>query len=152
MFWFAGGKAADSGTTANIGVERGRWGEDAAVSYLKRNGFEIMERNVRPFRRDRRLEIDIVAVERETGTVVFVEVKQHAAVSPFARRMRSVDIRKRRNLRTACDAWRRLNGWKGAFRFDVVEVYGVPGGGAPVIDHIDRVAMFAPRGRFVKWK
>ena len=41
--------------------------------------------------------------------------------------------------------------WGGAFRFDVIEVYGEPGGGRPVVDHIERVNLFAKRERFVKW-
>ena len=78
-------------------------------------------------------------------------MKQHAKPSPYSRRLRSVDKRKRENLRRACNAWRRVNRWHGAFRFDVIEVYGVPEGGRPVIDHIEKVDLFAKRGRFVKW-
>ena len=135
----------------NLGVEHGAWGESVAAAHLRRNGFEILERNARPVGRDERLEIDIVAWDRKRDEMVFVEVKQHAAVSPYARRLRSVDRRKRRNLRRACNAWRRVNKWSGAFRFDVVEVYGVPEGGAPVIDHIANVALFAASDRFVDW-
>ena len=83
--------------------------------------------------------------------MVFVEVKQHAKPSPYSRRLRSVDKRKRENLRRACNAWRRVNRWHGAFRFDVIEIYGVPEGGSPVIDHIEKVDLFAKRDRFVKW-
>ena len=136
---------------ANLGVERGAWGEDVAAEYLRRGGFEIIERNRCPDRSDGRLEIDIVAWDRRTDTMVFVEVKQHAAVSPYARRLRSVNRRKKRNLLRACNAWRRANKWRGAFRFDVIEVYGVPEGGRPVVDHIPNVELFAKRGRFVNW-
>ena len=83
--------------------------------------------------------------------MVFIEVKQHASLSPYARRLQSVNKRKRMNLRRACNAWRRTNRWHGAFRFDVIEIYGVPGGGEPVIDHISNVELFAKRGRFVNW-
>ena len=135
----------------NPGVLHGDWGEDVAAEYLRRGGFEIIERNTHPVRDDQRLEIDIVAWERKTDTIVFVEVKQHATLSPYARRLRSVDRRKRENLRRACNAWRRTNRWHGAYRFDVIEIYGTPDGGRPVIDHIERVELFARRGRFVKW-
>lgn len=137
--------------SANIGVRHGRWGEDVAVEYLRRGGFEIVERNTRPVRNDQRLEIDIVAWDRKSDTIVFVEVKQHSAFSPYARRLRSVDRRKKENVRRACVAWRILNKWRGAYRFDVIEIYGTPDGGRPVIDHIDNVELFAHRGRFVKW-
>ena len=135
----------------NIGVLHGEWGENEAVAYLRRHGYEIVERNSRPVERDERLEIDLVAWDRRNDAMVFVEVKQHAKPSPYSRRLRSVDKRKRENLRRACNAWRRVNRWHGAFRFDVIEVYGVPEGGRPVIDHIEKVDLFAKRGRFVKW-
>ena len=135
----------------NIGVLHGAWGEAVAVDHLRRHGYEIVDRNSRPVERDERLEIDIVAWDRRKDAMVFVEVKQHAKPSPYARRLQSVDKRKRMNLRRACNAWRRTNKWRGAFRFDVIEIYGVPGGGKPVIDHISDVALFAKRGRFVKW-
>ncbi len=135
----------------NPGVVHGCWGEDIAVNYLYCNGYDIIERNVRPHRHDRRLEIDIVAVERETSTIVFVEVKQHAKISKYSRRLQSIDYRKRLNLRRACNAWRRQMKWKGAFRFDVIEIYGVPEGGRPIVDHIQRVNLFPVKGRFVNW-
>ena len=135
----------------NVGVLNGAWGEAVAVEHLRRRGYEIVDRNSRPVARDERLEIDIVAWDRRKDAMVFVEVKQHASMSPYARRLRSVDRRKRMNLRRACNAWRRTNKWRGAFRFDVIEIYGVPGGGKPVIDHIPDVELFAKPGRFVKW-
>lgn len=135
----------------NVGVCHGEWGEAVAVDYLHRNGFDILERNIRPVVKDKRLEIDIVALEKATGTVVFVEVKQHSHLSRYSRRLRSVDHRKRVNLRRACNAWRRMRKWSGAFRFDVIEIYGTPEGGAPVIDHITRENLFVRKDRFVKW-
>jgi len=135
----------------NVGVAHGAWGEDVAVEYLRRGGFEIVDRNPRPVEDDARLEIDIVAWERNSDTMVFVEVKQHAELSPYARRLRSIDRGKKNNLRRACNAWRRINKWHGGFRFDVIEIYGVPEGGRPVIDHIHNVELFARKGRFVNW-
>ena len=135
----------------NVGVVHGEWGEAVATEFLRRSGFEIVDRNSCPVAKDGRLEIDIVAWDRRSDTMVFVEVKQHAQLSPYARRLRSVDRRKRDNLRRACNAWRRVNKWHGAYRFDVIEIYGVPEGGRPVIDHIPNVALFARPERFVKW-
>ena len=150
-----GGKGKVMGDTVtqaeNVGQMHGAWGEDVAVEFLRRRGFEIIDRNSRPVKDDERLEIDVVAWDRASDTMVFVEVKQHARISPYARRLRSIDRRKRQNLRRACGSWRRVNRWLGAYRFDVVEVYGAPGGGRPVVDHIRNVELFPPRGRFVKW-
>lgn len=141
-------KRPDSG---NVGVEHGMWGECVAADYLRRGGFSILERNSHPYKKDERLEIDIVALDKRNNTIVFVEVKQHATLSRYSRRLRSVNRRKKENLRRACNAWRRGKKWKGAFRFDVIEIYGTPEGGSPIIDHIERVELFARRGRFVKW-
>ena len=138
-------------TGKNVGQRNGAWGEEVAAEHLRRHGFEIIDRNSRPAASDRRLEIDIVAWERASDTMVFVEVKQHRSISPYARRLRAIDRRKRQNLRRVFNAWRRINRWQGAFRFDVVEVYGEPGGGRPVVDHIANVELFPSRGRFVKW-
>jgi len=135
----------------NLGVRHGEWGEAMAVEHLRRHGFEIIERNVHPVTNDQRLEIDIIAWDRASDALVFIEVKQHKAISPFARRMRSVDRRKRENLRRACVTWKCANKWNGAVRFDVMEVYGVPEGGRPVIDHIRNVHLFGRRDRFVRW-
>jgi len=138
-------------TNGNLGVRHGEWGEAMAVDHLRRHGFVIVERNVRPVERDRRLEIDVIAWERESDTLVFVEVKQHKTLSPYARRLQSVDRRKRENLRRACVTWKCVNKWNGSVRFDVVEIYGVPEGGEPVIDHIRNVHLFGRADRFVRW-
>ena len=135
-----------------LGGRNGRWGEDRACDYLRACGYEIFERNVNPCVRDGRLEIDIVAYERASDTLVFVEVKQHKSHSPFQSRLRSVDKRKLRNLRLACNAWRRTNGWRTGYRFDVIEIYGEPGGVRPVIDHIEDVALFTPKNQFINWR
>ena len=111
----------------------------------------IVDSNACPVEKDRRLEIDLVAWDEATDTMVFVEVKQHATLTPYGRRLRSVDRSKRVNLRRACNAWRRVNKWRGSFRFDVIEIYGTPEGGRPVIDHIEKVNLFAKPNRFVKW-
>ena len=136
---------------SNLGVERGAWGESVASEYLRRAGFVIVDRNVRPVERDERLEVDIIAWDPERDEMTFVEVKQHADLTPYGRRLRSVDRRKQQNLLLACNAWRRINKWAGACRFDVIEIYGVPGGGKPVIDHIPNVRLFAKPERFVNW-
>lgn len=135
----------------NVGVAHGEWGEDVAVDYLRRGGYEIVDRNARPVKADRRLEIDIVAFDWKNDAMVFFEVKQHASHASYERRLRSIDKRKRQNLRRACDAWRRTNRWHGGFRFDVIEVYGEPGR-RPEIDHISHLDLFAKRGRFVRWE
>lgn len=135
----------------DIGNIRGEWGEDVATEFLRRGGYQIVDRNARPVEADARYEIDIVAYDHLYDTMVFFEVKQHATRSPYQRRLRNINKRKRQALRRACNAWRRANKWKGDFRFDVIEVYGVPGCKAE-IDHIPHVELFAHKGRFVHWE
>ena len=136
----------------NVGVRNGVWGEDVAVEYLRRAGFQIVDRNSCPVERDRRLEIDLVAWDPKSDAMVFVEVKQHAAKSPFATRLRSVDRRKRDLLRRACRTWIAKERWTGAYRFDVIEVYGTPNAACRAeIDHIPGVRLFEKTERFVDW-
>lgn len=136
----------------NLSVGHGCWGETKACEFLRAKGYEIFERNVTPYDRDRRLEIDIVAYERESDTLVFIEVKQHKTMSEYARRLRSVDRRKIRNLRLACNAWRRLNHWEKGFRFDVLQIYGAPETGLSGIDHIESVMLFDNTQTQVNWR
>lgn len=135
----------------NKSVANGRWGEDVAAAALRLKGYVIVDRNIRPCVYDGRLEIDIVAYDREADAMVFVEVKQHMQKSPQQRRLRSIDKKKLRNLRRAFNAWRRKNRWNGAYRFDVIEIYGEPGCKKPEVDHIERVNIFVPAERFVRW-
>ena len=137
----------------NEGVRNGAWGENVAVEFLRVHGYEIVDRNVRPCARDRRLEIDVVAYDRMFDVMAFVEVKQHAARSLYARRLRSVDRRKMDLLRRACRTWIAKEHWSGGYRFDVIEVYGSPGSSARAeIDHVPGVRLFERPGRFVDWK
>ncbi len=52
--------------------ERGRIGEDAAVGFLRRSGYRIIERNYR----GARYEVDVIA--REGEVLAFIEVKMRA--------------------------------------------------------------------------
>lgn len=128
---------------------RGRWGEDCAVAYLKRRGWVVVGRNVRPCVADRRCEIDIIVRSRDHRTILFVEVKTHCSHSTWANRLWSVDRRKKGVLLRACTNWILRNKWHGNFRFDVVEVYGSPNvSTAPEIDHLENVRLFPPKWRF----
>lgn len=135
----------------NVGVRNGAWGEDTAVAHLRGEGYVIVERNSRPCRGDRRLEIDIVAYDRPADAMVFVEVKQHKSHREGESALRGVDRRKMANLRRAFEAWRRLHRWRGSYRFDVIEVFGSPGCARPEVRHMDRIGIFTPPERFVRW-
>jgi putative endonuclease len=101
---------------------RGREGEAAAEAYLKRCGHRILARNVTYARG----EVDLVAQEKRTGTLCFVEVRsrdmaagREARVSPEE----SVTLAKRRRVISAARKYmadRHLTDV--AVRFDVVAV------------------------------
>ncbi len=146
-----GGKGVLMGA-ANIGVMHGAWGEEVASEALRRKGYKILARNARPCAWDRRLEIDIVAYDRETDTLTFVEVKQHAQHVPCETRLRSVNARKKRLLKVACNTWRKLHHWAGSYRFDVIQVFGVPGQSVPEVDHLRHVNLFTSPTRVVNWE
>ncbi len=150
---FAARGGAEGGRgAANIGVTHGAWGEDVAAEVLRLKGYKILARNVRPCTWDLRFEIDIVAYDREAETLTFVEVKQHSHHSPYERRLRSITARKKRLLKVACNTWRKMHHWAGNYRFDVIQVFGVPGCGAPEVDHIQHVNLFVPRERAINWE
>ena len=137
----------------NVGVVHGAWGEERAVEYLRAQGYVIVERNVRPCAWDARLEIDIIAYQKEIDTLVFVEVKQHKAHEERQRRLRSITRKKKDLLRRAFRAWLLKNRWHGNYRFDVIEVYGTPEScGQAEIDHVERVRIFVKGERYVNWK
>ncbi|MBR0507504.1 MAG: YraN family protein [Clostridia bacterium] len=99
-------------------ADTGKTGERLAARHLKRNGYRVLERNYRAHRH----EIDLIAREKRTGTVVFVEVKTRTPGS-FGRPMEAVDASKQRFLRLAAEAWLLENGGAAQpCRFDVIEV------------------------------
>ncbi len=110
--------------------ELGRKGEAAAADYLKRFGWEILERN---WRWDRG-EVDIVAHAASTpeNCVTFVEVKTRMARSddeepaPEA----AVDYEKRRRYVDAARHYMMLHPRFESARFDAIAITAREGGGA----------------------
>lgn len=99
-------------------LDTGRKGERIAARWLKRHGCRILERNYRAGR----YEIDLIAAEKATDTVVFVEVKTRSE-GGTGRPSDAVNAQKRRFLRLAADRWRREHdAFERRMRFDVIEV------------------------------
>lgn len=69
--------------------ELGKWGEDRATDYLVSNGYIIRDRNWR----HNHLELDIVAIDTQTDTLVFVEVKTRSS-DLFGHPSQAVDLKK----------------------------------------------------------
>ena len=116
--------------------QTGRRGERAAERFLAKHGYRVLARNVTY----RQGEVDLVARERATGTVCFVEVRsrrladgQDALVEPEA----TVTLRKRRRVASAAKKFladRRAT--DRAVRFDVITVrFDADGRGRPDVRH-----------------
>ena len=93
---------------------RGKIGEDDAVSWLERQGYRVVERNVV----NHGGEIDVVAYEE--GTVCFVEIKARAS-DAYGLAIEAVDLRKQRRISRAAALYLAMKGPRDApCRFDVL--------------------------------
>jgi len=97
-------------------------GEHAAAKYLRRNGYTIITRNLRlPMG-----EIDILCLEKSTGTIVIVEVKARAfdansprQIDPIA----SITQKKQAKLRSLAHAIKKMPQYASEpIRIDAVSV------------------------------
>lgn len=95
---------------------KGAVGEDMAAQFLAKLGYEILHRNLRLSH----LEIDLIC--RDTGTLVFVEVK-HAPSGNFGHPATWIDEKKKERLRRAAEIYIdkfRITGMD--IRFDAVTI------------------------------
>jgi putative endonuclease len=107
----------------------GRSGEDAAVRYLKKHRYTIVERGFRMLRG----EIDIVA--RDGPTIVFVEVKTRRGLG-FGPPAASVTPAKQRQIRRIAQAYLARRGRAAEYcRFDVISLV-VDGDGSVRLEHV----------------
>jgi putative endonuclease len=98
-----------------MSTEKGRKAEEAACRYLKRRGYEILDRN----RRLGRGELDIVAIKGEI--LVFVEVKAHKQRDSSLMAMHAVKCER---FISAANTWLGLHDLYAQFqcRFDLMIV------------------------------
>ncbi len=97
----------------------GSKGEDLAVRYLKRHGYNILERN---FSAGKVGEIDIIAMDGEYLCFVEVRLRKRTDYGTPAQTVTSV---KRNRIIRAAQCYLMRKGLENCpIRFDVVEVYG----------------------------
>ncbi len=98
----------------------GTRGEIAAEKFLRVRGYKVLARNARTPRG----EIDLVVEERESGSIVLVEVKSRVIKDDSAfRGERAVNQAKRRRLLAIAQHLRRANGWLDRpIRIDIIVV------------------------------
>lgn len=115
-------------------AELGALGEQLATEHLARLGLQILTRNWRC----RYGELDVIAVDPATGTVVFVEVKTRTG-DGFGGLAYAVTEQKVRRLRRLVAAW--LGGQDQRFAAIRIDVIGVRVGRrrTPEITHLQGV-------------
>lgn len=111
----------------------GRWGETEGANYLVRQGYQVLERNVRtPYG-----EIDLVACQdtKEGPVVVFVEVKTRTG-DDFGYPEEAVTALKRSHLLSAAQDYIFSHpDLSDQWRIDVLAIRRDPTGGEPEILH-----------------
>ena len=115
-------------------ISLGRRGEETAVAYLKRSGYDILFRNFRC----RLGEIDIVASDRaEPSALAAIEIKTRRSLA-FGLPCESVTPEKRRKIARAAAAYAAYYGLDpDDFRIDIIEILYV--GDKPYIRHLKNV-------------
>ncbi|MFD2700090.1 YraN family protein [Paenibacillus shunpengii] len=114
--------------------EKGGAGEQAAVQYLKQQGYDIMDTNWRC----KSGELDIVA--QKGGTTIFAEVRSRTSLDRFGTHLESVNLRKIAQVRRTAAVYiqeRKL--YNSPIRFDVIGVLLNPADWTEEPLHIDHI-------------
>lgn len=124
----------------------GKYGENIAADYLKKNKYQIKERNFVLGRH----ELDIIA--EDSDYIVFVEVKtrtyKSADLNDFGNPGRAVTSKKRSDTLAAVNGYMRTHEIKKQPRIDVIEVYLLGVGSKPKILKVNHIRnAFDARGR-----
>lgn len=99
--------------------ETGKIGENLACQYLEKNKYRIIERNFRC----RRGEIDIVAQDKTSYELVFIEVKTRSSFK-YGRPCEAVEKTKQKHIKDVANYYNYKNKIKDtSIRFDVIEVF-----------------------------
>lgn len=116
-------------------IAKGKYGEDFACEYLKKQGYKIIERNFRI----RGGELDIIAIDGDT--LVYIEVKTRSN-SSFGRPEEAVTPRKIRFLERSAKFFRNNRGYlklPDLERIDVISVSTLSF--EPEINHIKNITL-----------
>ncbi len=109
----------------------GRFGEEQAAKYLKKNKYKILGMNYSC----RFGEIDVIAENREYIAFVEVKLRKNAA---FAQAREFVTASKQQRCLTAAQMWLAANPTEKQPRMDVIEIYAPSGETGEIrINHIE---------------
>lgn len=96
--------------------ELGKYGEEKAVEYLEKQGYEIIARNFRSARG----EIDIIA--RDEDFIIFIEVKLRRS-QKYGPPQSAVDYRKQEKIKKVTEYFLLKQGLRNErIRFDVISI------------------------------
>lgn len=116
-------------------LQEGKKGEDLAVTFLKNLGYTIIDRNFRL----RNGEIDIVCLDKEKTTLVFVEVKTRSS-DEFGSPLEAITWWKLKALTRAAQFYKISHrGLPDQMRIDAVSVK-LSDMGDPEIEHIKNIS------------
>lgn len=117
----------------------GKRGENAAISYLKKQGYSILETNYCNSGGRRLGEIDIIAQQGQE--LVFVEVKTRTisfSNSPIPEE--SIQRNKLYKLNKIANHYIKINGlWNKPFRFDAIAILANPSKNEAQLRHIKNI-------------
>ncbi|MFC1645555.1 YraN family protein [Candidatus Omnitrophota bacterium] len=100
----------------NTKLELGRKGEDAAVDFLKRKGYKIIERNYR----NKLGEIDVIA--KDSNTLCFIEVKTRTNFKFGYPQEAITNFKQKKINRVALSYLKQYNLLNISARFDIISV------------------------------
>ncbi len=98
-------------------LRTGRQGEEIALCFLSRLGWNILGRNVRIGKKD---EIDLIAFDPMDRVIVFIEVKARKTMSASFRPEMNMTYRKKCCLFRAARHWVMMHDYEGGWRVDVL--------------------------------
>lgn len=119
---------------SNINVRKGFCGEQAAVSYLKKSNYRILERNWT----SGLYEIDIIA-EKNNG-LVFVEVRGRSEQN-LQSGYHSVNKQKKQALYKAIKHYLRMHRSYLTYRFDIISISWSSTGKILSLNHYENVSL-----------
>lgn len=97
----------------------GKRGEDHAANFLQKNGYRILDRNVRIGKHD---EIDIIAVDPKENVLTFIEVKTRSHRSEEYVPSLNLTREKRLRMFRAARRWMTTHNYDGGYRFDLIGI------------------------------
>jgi len=116
-------------------------GEDRAATFLRKKGYNILQRNWYNIIGKRLGEIDIIAQAKD-GTIVFVEVKTRHSTQQSAQMLPEEQItpHKLHKLQRIAEAYIKEHAlWQTPWRIDAVSVVFVQGEKKPIIKHLESI-------------